>query len=186
MYSTILALLSPIFYASSILEGESKPHRTTRLVLLIITILSFAALFAQHNTVAIFLAAVSALQSIVIFALSIKYGMGGRAKIDILCLVIALAGIIIWKITNNPITGLLASILADFVGMIPALIKTYKFPETETRTFYALDTAAATLTLCAIATFTYQEFSYPIYILAINFAMVLLIFRKKIQKKLIS
>jgi hypothetical protein len=53
--------------------------------------------------VAIFLAAVSALQSIVIFSLCIKHGMGGRSKSDIICLIIAAMGILIWKLTNNPI-----------------------------------------------------------------------------------
>jgi hypothetical protein len=87
--STIFALFSPIFYVISILKGESKPHRTTRFVLLIITLLSFSALLAQNNTVAVFLAGVSFLQSIIIFILSIKHGMGGRTKIDILCLLVA-------------------------------------------------------------------------------------------------
>ncbi|MCX6824288.1 MAG: hypothetical protein NT085_04120 [candidate division SR1 bacterium] len=182
--STMFALFSPIFYTLSILKGESKPHRTTRFVLLIITLLSFFALLAQHNTVAIFLAGVSALQSILIFSLCIKYGMGGWAKTDIICLVIAGIGILVWKLTNNPVMGLLASILADFVGFIPALIKTYKFPETETRIFYILDVFAATFTILAITNFTYQETSYPIYILAINFVMVILILRPKMRKRL--
>jgi hypothetical protein len=93
-------------------------------------------------------------------------------------------GILIWKLTNNPIMWLLASILADFVGMIPALIKTYKFPETETWIFYILDVFAATFTLLAISNFTYQETSYPIYIWAINLIMVVLIIRPKTIKKL--
>ena len=186
MCSTLFALFSPIFYASSILQGESKPHRTTRFVLLVITLLAFTALFAQNNTVAVFLAGVSFLQSIIIFILSIKYGMGGRAKIDIVCLFIALIGILVWKLTDNPIMWLMASILADFVGMIPALIKTYKLPETETRIFYWLDVCAAIFTMLAITTYSYQEISYPIYIMVINLVMVIFILRAPIIKIYIS
>ncbi|MFA6256614.1 MAG: hypothetical protein WC606_05590 [Candidatus Absconditabacterales bacterium] len=182
--STMFALFSPIFYTLSILKGESKPHRTTRFVVLSITFLSFASLLAQHNTVAIFLAGVSVLQSILIFILCIKYGMGGWAKTDIICLVIAGIGILVWKLTSNPVMGLLASILADFVGYLPALIKTYKFPETETWVFYILDVLAGLFTLLAITNFTYQETSYPIYILAINLVMVIFILRPKISKRL--
>jgi riboflavin synthase len=43
------------------------------------------------------------LQSIIIFILSIKHGMGGRTKIDILCLLVAWIGILIRKLTNNPV-----------------------------------------------------------------------------------
>ena len=183
--SSMFALFSPIFYISSILQWESKPHRTTRFVLLIITMLAFASLLAQHNKVAIFLAGVSCLQSIIIFTLCIKYGMGGRSKTDITCLIIAWIGILIRKLTNNPIMGLLASLLADFIGMIPALIKTYALPETETWIFYGLDVFAALFTLLAIKNYTYQETSYPIYIMAINLLMVIFILRPKIKKYLV-
>ncbi|HEV8590856.1 MAG TPA: hypothetical protein VGQ55_02055, partial [Pyrinomonadaceae bacterium] len=129
--SSVCALISPIIYARSILNGVSRPHRTTRLVLLIISMLSTAALFAQNDRVAIWLAGISTLQAIVIFALSIKYGMGGWAKLDLACLGIALIGIIVWQVTSEPILGLYFSILADFTGMVPALVKTYRLPHTE-------------------------------------------------------
>lgn len=177
--SSLLALISPIIYAKAILKGDAKPHRTTRLVLLLITSLSTLSLFAQGNTVAIWLAGVSTLQSILIFGLSIKYGMGGWEKSDLVCLAIASGGIILWKITDNPVLALYASIAADFAGMIPALIKTYKFPETEVWTFYLLDVFAALFSLLAIKVWTMQETSYPGYIMIINLIMIILIVRQK-------
>lgn len=175
--SSILALISPVIYAQSILKGEAKPHRTTRFVLLLITTLSTVSLIAQHNTVAVWLAGVSTLQSVVIFYLSIKRGMGGWSKSDIACLVIALFGIIIWQTTNNPILGLYFSILADFTGMIPAIIKTYKLPKTENVWFFGLDTIAGIFTLFAVNSFTTEQIAYPAYIFIINALMVILILR---------
>src|SRR5260221_8402391 len=147
--SSLLALISPIIYVRAILKGEAKPHRTTRLTILITTVLATASLFVQHDTVAIWLAGVSAFQAIVIFTLSIKYGMGGWAKSDLLCLGIALAGIILWQTTKNPVIALYASIAADFTGMVPTLLKTYHFPKTEIWTFFAIDTLAAAFNLFA-------------------------------------
>lgn len=175
--SSLIALISPIVYAKAIFKGEAKPHRTTRLILLLITSLATASLFAQHDTVAIWLAGVSTLQSILIFVLSIKYGMGGWEKRDLVCLLIAFLGIVLWQTTKNPVIALYASIAADFTGMIPALIKTYQFPKTEIWTFYALDTVAAVFSMIAVKNFTPQELSYPAYILIINFIMVLFITR---------
>lgn len=51
--SSLLALISPLIYAKAILQGDAKHHRTTRFILLLITTLTTASLFAQHNTVAI-------------------------------------------------------------------------------------------------------------------------------------
>ncbi len=103
--------------------------------------------------------------------------MGGWEKKDLLCLLIALMGIILWQTTKNPVIALYASIAADFTGMVPALIKTFHFPKTEIWTFYALDTVAAIFSLLAVKSFTLQQSSYPIYIMVINLAMVSLIIR---------
>ena len=184
--SSLLALISPVIYAKAILRGEAKPHRTTRLVLLLITSLATASLFAQHNTVAIWLAGVSTLQAIVIFALSIKHGMGGWAKSDMICLVIALLGIGLWQTTKQPTLALYAAIAADFTGMVPAMIKTYKFPKTEIWSFFLMDTFAAIFSLMAIKIWTIEEFSFPLYLVLINFAMVLLIVTPRKRGSLIG
>lgn len=181
--SSLLALISPVVYSRAILKGEAKPHRTTRFILLLITLLATASLFAQGDRVALWLAAVSALQSILIFALSIKFGMGGWEKKDILCVVIALAGIVLWQTTKNPVLALYAAILADFTGMIPALIKTYHFPKTEVWTFYLLDVFAAIFSLLAVKELTIQQASYPIYIMIINLMMVALIIKPAQSKE---
>lgn len=181
--SSFLALISPLVYSNSILKGQAKPHRTTRLILLIITSLTTTSLFFQGNRVAIYLAGVSTIQSIIIFVLSIKYGMGGYSKSDIICFVMAIIGIILWQITSNPVIALYSAILADFTGMIPALIKTYHFPKTEIYLFYLLDVFASFFSTLAITNRTINEFSYPVYIMVINLTMVILIIRPNIFRK---
>jgi len=184
LLSSLIALISPIIYARAIFRGEAKPHRTTRLVLLTITLLSTFALFAQHDTVAIWLSGVSALQAIFIFILSLKYGMGGYSLSDGACLIVAIVGILLWQITKNPAIGLYFAILADFTGMVPSLIKTYKMPHTEIYMFFLLDVFAALFSLLAVKQWTAAEVSYPLYIMLINLAMVVLVLRLDIMKKM--
>lgn len=182
--STVIALISPIIYAKAIFKGEAKPHRTTRFVLLTITALSTLTLFAQHDTVAIWLAGVSTVQAIFIFILSLKYGMGGYAKSDIVCLIVAVVGILLWQITDNPALGLYFAILADFTGMVPTLLKTYKLPHTEIYLFFLLDVFAGFFSLMAVKQWTTAEVSFPLYIMLINLTMVLLVLRHDILKRL--
>ncbi len=181
--SSILAFISYVVYIIAILKGEARPHRTTRFVLVLITILATASLFAQGSTVAIWLSGVFTLGSLVIFLLSIKYGMGGWAKTDIACLCISLGGIVFWQMTANPMYALFASIGADLVGQIPMLIKTYRFPNTEVWTFYFLDVLAAVLSLVAIQAWTIREFAYPMYIVFIDSTTILFILRPKLALK---
>lgn len=179
--SVILGLISSFVYFIAILKGEAKPHRTTRLVFLFISSLTTLSLFAQGNRVALWLSAVSTFQSVVIFLLSIKYGMGGRSKTDIFCLLTACIGIVSWQLTKNPITALYFAILADFIGVVPTLIKTYHFPKTEVWTFYFLDVCAGIFNLLATNKFTVNQFLYPLYIIVINLIVVFLIKRNVVN-----
>lgn len=182
--SVILASISTIVYVVAILKGEAKPHRTTRLVFLIINTLVTLALFAQGNRVAVWLAGISMVQSIAIFTLSLKYGMGGWAKSDIVCFLLAMVGIVAWQITNNPFLALYFAIGADFAGIVPTLIKTYHFPETEVWTFYFLDVCAGLFNFLASQKFIFHEYIYPFYIICINLIIVFLVKRKRVVSTL--
>lgn len=186
---TVLVLLSSIFilasysiYEWAMVKGRAKPHRTTRLVLLIITALGFSSLFAQNDRVVAIFLGICAIQSLVMFLMSFKWGMGGWAKTDIVCLMIALVGIVLWKVTSNPVLGLYGAVGADLAGMIPALIKTYRLPDTEYSPTYIFDLIAITLTALAIRNGGFNEYLYPAYLLAVNALMLVFILRPKFAK----
>lgn len=181
--SIFLALISYVVYVRAILAGDAKPHRTTRFCTALITILAVVSLYAQGSTVAVWFSGVFAVGSIIIFLLTIKYGMGGWAKTDIICLVISLLGIIIWQITKDPVYGLVASIAADLFGQIPMLIKTHKYPETEVWTFYFLDVLSAFFSIVASGAGGIKELAYPLYIMAIDGFTILLILRPRILSR---
>ncbi len=176
--STILVLISPAVYIHSIFRGKTRPHRTTRFVLLLITAISAWSLFGS-NGAAFWLALASAVQAAVVFLVSLKRGMGGWAKLDISCLSIALLGIAVWQTTGEPMVGLYASILADFVGYVPAFVKTYRMPHTEDWRFFSIDTVAAVLSLAATTQLSAFALGYPVYIFLANFGMVALILGRK-------
>lgn len=179
-FSSALAFVSYIVYIHAIVKGKAKPHRTSRFVVLLITTLSTASLFAQGSIVAIWLSAIFMIGSCVVFLLSLRFGMGGREKTDIACLVIAVIGIIVWKQTANPVYALFASIGADFVGQIPMLIKTYRHPETEVWTFYFLDVLAALVSVLALTEVTVRESVFPMYIIFIDGLTIYFILRRRL------
>ena len=140
-------------------------------------------MFAQGNTVSIWLSGVFTLSSLVVFLLSLKFGMGGWEKKDIICLLIAITGIIFWKLTQNPIYALFFSLGADLAGQAPMLIKTFRYPKTEVWTFYTIGIVASVLNILAIQKFTIQEFAFPVYIILVNALTILLILRNNIFLK---
>ena len=190
MQQALIALSSVVIFAAyliyewSIIVGRTRPHRTTRFVLLIITALGFASLIAQHDRAAVWLIGICAVHSAIVFLMSLKYGMGGYEKIDLVCLAIAILGIAVWKLTDDPAIGLYASVAADFTSMIPALNKTYKQPHTEYWLSYIFDIVASLLTLAAVTDWQIQSTLYPLYIVLVNTIMLACISQPIKRRKL--
>lgn len=180
--SNVLVFSSYLIYEWAMVKGKAKPHRTTRFVLFLITTLGFFSLYAQGDRVVVWFLGICAIQSLVMLIMSFKFGMGGWAKIDAGCLVIALAGIVLWKVTNNPAIGLYAAVSADLFGMVPALIKTYRLPDTEYWLSYVFDLASITLTVLAIRDGGFNEYLYPVYLFLVNGLVVIFIFQKDIRR----
>jgi hypothetical protein len=90
------------------------------------------------------------------------------------CLTLCVAGIGLWIISDRPWVGLLASITADCIAVVPALRKTIRLPHTELVWFYALDAVAGLVIVCA-GPFTAVALVFPAYIALINAVFVLAI-----------
>jgi len=180
--SILLILFATFVNVTSILQGKAKPHRTTFFIFVVLNAIAFASLFAQHDRVAIYLALLNGISASIIFLLSLKYGMGGWAPLDIFCLIIALAGIALWKFTSNPVLALYSSIVANFVCLLPTLIKVYYHPKTEVWGFWFIALVSFILNLFAIKTWTFNAVIFPLYLAASNAVVIFLIFRPHNKK----
>lgn len=166
---------SYLVYEWGIMKGKIKPHRTTRLVISIVVVLGFLAVVKQGNSAVAWFLGICVLQSNIVLLMSIKRGMGGWSKTDIVCLIIALSGIIFWKLTNNPALGLYASVAADLFAMIPTLIKTYRLPDTEFWLATVLDLLALICTMLAIQNGGFNEYLYPTYLIIVESLVLIFI-----------
>lgn len=182
--SIFLGFITPIIGVRSILKGEYKPQRITRLLLFIVTAIFVGTLFSQGDRIGLFLAIPSFIGSTAIFILSIKYGVGGRSKMDIITLIGALFSLVVWKVTDNPTLGLYASILTDFIGFSPTLVKSYKEPYTESYLFYGCDLVASFFNLLALKSYLMMDLAFPLYIFLVNFTItVIILIRRRLKKR---
>lgn len=181
--SISLALISPVVYAVSMVQGRTQPARMTRFIVWLAAAISFVSLWADGSTGAVWLAGVFAVRNTFLFLMSLKYGVGGATTIDKYSLGIAVAGLIGWQIAGDPLIALLFAIAADFVGFIPALLKTYKEPNSEGPWFYYLESTAVLLNIIVIGAWS-LDLLFPVHILLSNIMMLGLIFRRMIIKKI--
>jgi hypothetical protein len=171
---TLLPLIGAALYAASIFKGKTMPQRTTRFLLALVTAITLGSLWAQNDTSGVWLALASFIEATVILVLSFKYGMGGKDRLDFVCIAICLVGVTLWLSSGRPWIGLIASIAADLVASAPSFIKTVRFPHTEFGLFYALGVVSG-LAIVFAGPFTLEAVIFPAYIISIDLAYTVVI-----------
>lgn len=183
--SGVLSGLSYLPYIKDIFLRTTKPERASWLIWSILGSIAFFSQFAEGATWSLYLTGIDTLGVIIIFLLSIKYGVGGLTKKDIIALIAAGIGLLLWYLTNQAVIALLMTMLIDAAGAILTVIKSYEHPETETLTTWTIISIAAILGMLSVGEINFVLLAYPFYIFLANFAVVLAILagRKQIKNK---
>ncbi|MFA5936603.1 MAG: hypothetical protein WC822_01855 [Candidatus Paceibacterota bacterium] len=177
--SGILMALSVIPYAKSIFRLETKPQRMTWLIWSILIIIAFFSQLAEGGTWSLLLTVGDTLAVLICFFLSIKFGVGGFRKIDIISLCGAGISLIFWYITKEPAVALFFIILTDFIGASLTISKTWKNPESENFIAWAMCGVGGFLGTLAVGKLDFVLLSFPIYVCLINSAMAIIILIRK-------
>lgn len=182
--SGILFMLSIIPYARSILRGETKPQRMTWLIWMVLVFIAFFSQLAKGATWSLLLTAGDGVAIIITFILSVKYGVGGLRKIDILSLFGACLGLILWYFTNEPTFALFLIILVDIIGANLTIIKTWKNPETENWVAWIMCGVGGVFGILSVGSFNFILLAYPVYICLTNSIVgIIVLIRKKNYSK---
>lgn len=180
----LIMFYSFIPYARDILKGKVKPSRSARAMILLILIIGLLQQRSLGSGWLIAMTVGDTIGAIGILFLSFKRGVGGLKRLDVVCYALLAFDIAVWVSTGNALLALHMSLLADLIAMTPVLIKTWKYPWTETPLFFVLGIVAPLLNIIGAGKFSYAVLLLPIYIAAMNLLETLLItYRQKVVPK---
>ena len=148
----LLAVLSVVPYIVSILRGHTKPERMTYFIWFVVDAVTISSYIVSGARTTIWTGLVYVFSGLLIFCLSIKYGMGGFSNFDILCLVFALLGVVLWIDTKNALIALYMGNFVGLMGYLPTIKKAYFLPGTENTLSWLMTAGAGTLNLFALTT----------------------------------
>jgi hypothetical protein len=166
--SGILMMLSVIPYAISIFKFHTKPQRMTWLIWSLLTLIALFSQWAEGGTWSLLLTVGDSIAIFIVFILSIKFGVGGFRKIDIISLTGAICSLILWYITKNPAIALFLIILTDFMGAHLTIQKAWRYPASENWLGWAMCGLGGLLGTLAVGEWNFVLISFPIYICLIN------------------
>lgn len=107
------------------------------------------------------------------------YGIGGRTRLNGICLGLGITGLLAYTVTGNGLLAVTFGILADVVGYIPTFVKTFKDPTSEDPVFFALEGAASFLAVLAVGS-AEIGIVFPIYFVLSSTIVLVLIYRDRL------
>lgn len=175
-----IRFLSGVGYLHSVLRGKARPNPITWFIW---SLTAFVAFFAQQHThvgaSAYMTLALGISPFIICITALIKHPAAPHFTIfSISCGALALLGILLWQLTDNPNLAITFSIFADAFGGIPTIRKSYHHPHTEYALPYALSVCSMLITLGALDNWQFSGYAFPAYILGINLVIFATIARR--------
>lgn len=176
----ILQLIGFVPYIVDIFRGKTKPERASFWIFTLLIVITIAAQLSQGLTWATVLLMVWAFNTGFIALLSLKYGYGTFKRRDFVSVIVALIGVVLWWVTDQPLVAALIVVGVDFAGFWLTLVKTWAAPYTETMIAWLLSGLGALCALIAAATFDPVQISYLLYSVIANLGIVwIIVYRRR-------
>src|SRR5258706_8682050 len=147
-----LSIIGSSNYLFNTLKGKTKPNKVTWLLW---TTVPFIALFAQIQQgvgLSALLTFIVGFNPLLIFIASFvnKKAKWNITKLDIICGILSVGGIVLWLTTQTGNIAIFFSILADGLASIPTITKSYRAPETESPLIFLLGGMNGFITLLTL------------------------------------
>jgi len=159
-------------YFIDILKGKTKPERATWFIWSVLGVIAFFSQVSLGAHWSLLFAGLDALGSILVFGLSVKYGVGGWTKLDKIALVIAGLGLIVSFVSHQPVVALIGVVLADLSGAALTIRKTYLAPDSETTITWLFVGSSALLGALSVGKWSFGLLLYPVYLAVGNYGVL--------------
>jgi len=169
--SAALSIFCLLPYIVDILKHKTRPERASWLIWSVLGFIAFFSQMAEGATNSLWLTAAQTFIVTVVFILSIKFGSGGLIKRDILSLIVAGLGIVLWVFTKEAAAALYIVIAVDFTGSILTIVKSYEDPRSETLITWILSGTAGFFGALSVGEWSFVLLSYPVYLWLINYVV---------------
>lgn len=157
-------------YIIDTLKGEVKPNRVSFFMWALAPLIAFAAEVKQGVGMESLLTLSAGLFPLLILIATFfnKKSEWKITKFDLACGFLSLIGLILWLFTRVGDIAIIFSITADGLAALPTIVKSYKYPETESGWPWITAVISSILTLLTIQTWNFANFGFPFYLFLVD------------------
>jgi hypothetical protein len=161
-------------YIRDTLKGKTTPHPYTYGVQALVGTISVFAQLSKGAGPGAWAMIVPVLAGVVVFLLSLKKGVR-PTKRDKYFLAAALAAIVVWRLTNDPLWAVWIVIIINTIGMYFTFKKGYREPHSETVSSYELGVVRSLVSLPALTAYNWVTLLPILHHILVNAALVVML-----------
>ncbi len=178
----LLQLIGQVSYIASIIKGHAKPNLVSWFIWMLAPLIGFFFLIeagASFSAFPVFMAGFGPFL-VILFAIFVKNGYWKINTFDLYCGALALLALIFYVFTHDLSMSILFAMLSDLLASVPTIVKSWKFPETESSWIYFFAMLSNILGLLTITTWSFSTASFNISLILQCIIILFCIYRKKI------
>jgi hypothetical protein len=168
VFASLITVSAVIPYLRDIVKGTTKPNLVSWITWTLITGIATAAEIAAHEYVTAIFTGAAMLETASVVAFGLRHGFVKYARFDVVCQISAIVGLILWQLFNSPSIGVVASVVIDFIGVLPTVRHSWLKPHEETWSTFALSGVGGVFGVLALTSYNTTSLTYPLYIVVIN------------------
>jgi len=175
-------LVATYVYIHSMFKGVGKPNRVSWLMWSIAPLIATAAAISNGVGWAVLPVFMSGVSPFLIFTASFvtKKAYWKLASFDYVCGVLSGLALVLWYVTKDPNVAIAFAIASDGLASIPTLTKAWNHPETESAWPFTVGVFNALTSFGAATMWTFSEYAFPLYLIAINVMLSFSVYNKKL------
>ncbi len=163
--SALLGLIAFLPYMRDTIQRKTQPQRASWLIWSVLGSIAFFTQVYEGATSSLWFVGVQVACTITIFALSVWFGAGRfLARSDLVILLFAALGLLLWYSTNNAAYALAITITTSLLGGVATAAKAYRNPDSETLSAWVVSLAATVLGLLSVGAVDWMMLAYPLYL----------------------
>ncbi len=183
--ATAIGIIGGIPYIYDTYKKKTKPHRFAWFIFLILSVLALLTQYSLGARESLVFYTWFVVNNVILLGLSLRKngGYGDLSKTNVICLLLALTAIVLWRLTDSALLALVCVLIADGIGAMLILVKSYRHPQTETLSMWLLGGIATFLNILAANTLEPAILASPVQIFIFNIGIVAAILVGRSMKK---
>lgn len=171
--SGIVGIIGYIPYIRDILRKTTRPDRIAWLIWAFEYTALFFAQFSAGAMASLWLIGLQLLGVLVIFSLSLRYGVGGLSRFTATLLAGVFIALLVWYSTKSATLAILILIAVEASGVVLTAAKTYRAPESEALSLWIFVGIAGLLGIPAVGLHASPIlFAYPCSLVVMSLSVI--------------